>query len=183
MSSRFPVPVVSLPLSSVASAASRAARQPGSTTGATGGPGSRRSATARAPRNGDAPDAGASGGAQAVTESGTITDLSSKKPVAGATVTAGDQSTTTAADGTFSLTLQKGEPFQLTVHRDRLRHPHRAADIARRRLRGGEHDDRAAGDRLAPDRDASRATTRRSACSACSSSRRARAQARARRSP
>jgi hypothetical protein len=54
-------------------------------------------------------------GPQAVTETGTIVDLESKKPISGATVTAGDQTATTATDGTFSLTLQKGDPFQLSV--------------------------------------------------------------------
>ncbi len=57
-------------------------------------------------------------GPQQATEKGTIVELGSKKPVAGAKVTAGDQSTTTAADGSWSLTLQKGEKFQLSVTAD-----------------------------------------------------------------
>jgi hypothetical protein len=57
-------------------------------------------------------------GSQAVTSSGTIIDYNSKAPVAGAVVSAADQTMTTGADGTFSLTLQKGEPFQLSVVSD-----------------------------------------------------------------
>jgi hypothetical protein len=60
----------------------------------------------------------ASTGSQAVTDTGTIVDYNSKAPVQGATVTAGDQTVTTGADGTFSLTLQKGEAFQLSVVAD-----------------------------------------------------------------
>jgi hypothetical protein len=44
--------------------------------------------------------------------------MGSSAAIAGATVTAGDQTATTAADGTFSLTLQKGDPFQLSVTAD-----------------------------------------------------------------
>jgi hypothetical protein len=44
--------------------------------------------------------------------------MGSNAAIAGATVTAGDQTATTAADGTFSFTLQKGEPFQLNVTAD-----------------------------------------------------------------
>src|SRR5205807_1070956 len=57
-------------------------------------------------------------GPQQATQKGIITDFSTKKPVAGATVIAGEQSTTTAADGSYSFTLQKGEPFKLTVTAD-----------------------------------------------------------------
>jgi hypothetical protein len=57
-------------------------------------------------------------GSQAVTDTGTIVDYNTKSPIQGATVTAGDQTVTTGADGTFSLTLQKGEPFALSVVAD-----------------------------------------------------------------
>jgi hypothetical protein len=50
-----------------------------------------------------------------VTETGIIVNYSSKEPVEGATVTAGDQTVTTAADGSFSLTLESGESFALSV--------------------------------------------------------------------
>jgi hypothetical protein len=53
-----------------------------------------------------------------VTETGIIVNYSSKAPVEGATVTAGDQTATTAADGSFSLTLKSGEPFALSVAGD-----------------------------------------------------------------
>ncbi len=57
-------------------------------------------------------------GSQAVIDTGTIVDYNNKTPVQGAVVTAGDQTVTTGADGMFSLTLQKGEPFQLSVVAD-----------------------------------------------------------------
>ncbi|MGO8994001.1 MAG: hypothetical protein ACLQVI_11780 [Polyangiaceae bacterium] len=87
------------------------------------GGGSTGSTPGTAQGNGAAPanpaaDAGAADGIQAVTESGKIVAMGSDAVVAGAVVTAGDQTATTAADGTFSLTLQKGETFQLSVVAD-----------------------------------------------------------------
>jgi hypothetical protein len=52
------------------------------------------------------------------TEKGIITNFTNHKPVPNATVIAGDQTVTTAADGSYSFTLQKGEPFRLTVVAD-----------------------------------------------------------------
>ncbi len=49
------------------------------------------------------------------TQRGIIVDLSTKHAVGGATVTAGDQVTTTDASGAYSFTVRKGVPFQMVV--------------------------------------------------------------------
>ena len=53
-----------------------------------------------------------------VVEKGTITDFNTKRAVSGATVTVGAHTTTTGDDGSFSLTLTKGEPAAFTVTAD-----------------------------------------------------------------
>jgi len=50
-----------------------------------------------------------------VVQTGTIIDFDSNKAVAGATVTAGDQSATTDAKGAYTLKVRKGMPFDMIV--------------------------------------------------------------------
>jgi hypothetical protein len=76
---------------------------------------------------GPSPSSGGSSGGSApatpegptqATEKGVITNFNNHQPVPNAKVTAADQTVTTAADGSYSFTLQKGEPFRLTVEAD-----------------------------------------------------------------
>jgi hypothetical protein len=76
-----------------------------------------------APPSAVAADGGGEGGAQSsadtapptVTLTGTIVDLFTKGPVASATVQAGTPTTTTGANGIYSLAVDPSTPFNMTV--------------------------------------------------------------------
>jgi hypothetical protein len=53
----------------------------------------------------------------AIVQTGTIIDLSTKQPVAGAKVTSGAQSATTDSKGTYSMTLDPGVTFSMKVEK------------------------------------------------------------------
>jgi hypothetical protein len=80
--------------------------------------------TSSSSNNTNANDAGGGDDTHPVTEpgqvvqSGTIVDYDTKKPVAGATVSAAGQSVVTDAAGKYALVVEQGQPYTMEVSKD-----------------------------------------------------------------
>jgi hypothetical protein len=76
---------------------------------------------------------GSAGNSSLVTQKGRTIQYvpcgTSPSPVAGATVTVGNQSTTTAKDGTYSILVPSGMPFTMTVEKTTVANPNDPTDL------------------------------------------------------